>query len=80
MPKLNEMFGGSFLKAADLQGKMVKVVIEAVEKSGVLDRATWYSVASSCGTHEYQPSPEQVISPEISSTAPKPSSQVNLPD
>ena len=31
MPKVGDMFGGSFLKAADLQGKMVRVIIEDVQ-------------------------------------------------
>lgn len=31
MPKLNEIFGGNFLKADDLQGRAVPVTIESVE-------------------------------------------------
>lgn len=31
MPKLNDIFGGNFLKADDLQGKSVTVTIESVE-------------------------------------------------
>ena len=31
MPKLNQVFGGDYLKAEDLQGKSVPVIIESVD-------------------------------------------------